>query len=102
MCMLCGALGIEQHWAEKDRDAPGRKRERRVRIRLLNRVLRHYGMDVKLWGRAYMLNRRGGTSQRADNLGALWLGVEQASGRRCDPLDPAFLSELSGEDPSPS
>ena len=101
MCMLCGALGVGRHWAEKDRDAPARRRERRIRIRMLNRVLRHYGMDAKLWGGGYMLSRKGGPSQRAENLGDLWLQAERASGRRCDPLDPDLLAALGGADATP-
>jgi hypothetical protein len=102
MCMLCGALGVGRHWAEKDRDAPALRRERRVRIRLLNRVLGHYGMAAKLWGSGYMLGRSGGASQRADNLGGVWLEAERASGRRCDPLDPALVAALGGGDAAPS
>lgn len=94
MCMLCGALGVGPHWAEKGRDAPALRRERRVRIRLLNRVLGHYGIDAKLWGGGYMVSRTAGTSERADNLGALWPVVERASGRSCDPLDPTLIAAL--------
>lgn len=95
MCMLCGALSMGRHWAEKDRDAPLRRRERRVRIRLLNRVLGHYGMNAKLWDRGYMLGLSAGPSIRAETLGNLWLEVERVSGRRCDPLDPVLIASLS-------
>ena len=94
MCMLCGALGMGHHWAEKERDAPALRRERRVRIRLLNRILGHYGANAKLWGRGYMLGRVAGTSERADNLGAVWPTVERMGGHRCDPLDPALIAAL--------
>ena len=91
-----------RHWAEKGRDAPSRRGERRVRIRLLNRVLQYYGMNAKLWGSGYMLGRNSGQSVRAENLGGLWREVEQLSGRRCDPLDPALIAALGGKGASPS
>ncbi len=92
--MLCGALGAGRHWAERDRDDPDRRRERRVRIRLLNRVLAFHGVDAKLWGRGYLLQRPGGTDERAETLGAVWSVVERMTGGRCDPLDPALLAAL--------
>lgn len=100
MCMLCGALGMGHHWAEKDRNAPGLRRERRVRIRLLKRVLRHYGMDAALWAGGYRLQPISGPCERADHLGAVWPVVERASGRRCDPLDSALIAALGGPTPS--
>jgi hypothetical protein len=94
MCVLCGALGGDRHWAEKGRDTPARWRERRVRIRLLNRVLGHSGGAARIRGRGYMLEAAGREPVRVENLGALWAEVERATGRRCDPLDPALLAGL--------
>lgn len=94
MCMLCGALGVGRHWAEKERDAPALRQERRVRIRLLNRLLRHYGMEARLSGRGYLMGPAGRPAVEAGNLGALWLVVERLRGRPADPLDPALLAAL--------
>ena len=93
MCMLCGALGMGRHWAEKGRDDPARRQERRLRIRLLNRILAHHGAEASLWGRGYLL-RRDGVAHRAENLGDLWIQVERAGGGRCDPLDPSLIAAL--------
>lgn len=94
MCMLCGALGVGRHWAEKDRDAPALRQERRLRIRLLNRLLRHYGMEARLSSRGYLVGPKGRPSVEAGNLGGLWMEVERMRGRPCDPLDPALLAAL--------
>lgn len=98
MCILCGALGFERYWAEKGRDAPLQRRERRIRIRLLNRVLCHYGVEAKLWGGGgYVVGKGTGPTQLVDNLSSLWVEVERASGKRCDPLDAALIQSLNVE-----
>ena len=94
--MLCGALGVGRHWAEKDRDAPARRRERRVRIRLLNRLLGHYGMEARLSARGYLVGPVGRPAVEAGNLGRLWIEVERLRGCQCDPLDPSLLAALDG------
>jgi hypothetical protein len=94
MCMLCGALGVGRHWAERDRDAPALRQERRVRMRLLNLILRGQGMEARLSGRGYLVGPIGRPAVEAGNLGSLWSEVERLRGQPCDPLDPALLAAL--------
>ncbi len=96
MCALCGGLIGGRHWADTGGDARSGQRERSARIRLLNRVLRHYEMEVRAWGSdGYLLTGKGMPSLLAENLPALWAKVEEARGARCTPLDRALLAELA-------
>ena len=98
MCALCGGLIGGRHWAETSGDARSRQSERRDRIRLLNRILRHYEMEVRAWGRdGYLLDGKGVPSLLAENLSALWAKVEEARGVRCTPLDRALLAEFAAQ-----
>lgn len=98
MCALCGGLIGGQHWADTGSDAGSRQSDRRNRIRLLNRVLCHYEMEVRAWGRdGYLLNGKDMPSLLAANLPALWAKVEEARGVRCTPLDRALLAELAAQ-----
>ena len=93
MCALCGGLIGGRHWADGGGDARALRRER---IRLLNRVLRHHGVEVRAWGSdGYLLSGKDMPSLLAENLAALWARVEEARGARCTPLDPALLAALS-------
>lgn len=90
MCALCGVL-LTSHWAERDSG----RRERVFRVRLLNRVLDHFGLELGDWsGRVYILRDRKGKSAVVDDLGSLWTAAEQLAGRPLDPLDPAFVAAL--------
>jgi hypothetical protein len=90
MCSLCGVL-LKTHWAERG----ARRRERTFRVRLVNRVLAHYGLELADWGgRVYVLRDRKGKSAVVDDLGALWAEAERLAERRLDPLDPALLAAL--------
>jgi hypothetical protein len=90
MCSLCGML-LQSHWAE---EGTGR-RGRIFRVRLVNRVLAHYGLELADWGgRVYVLRDRKGKSAVVDDLGGLWVEAERMAGRRLDPLDPALLATL--------
>ena len=96
MCALCGGLIGGRHWSDSGGDARSRQSERRDRIRFLNRVLGHYRMEVRAWGRdGYLLSGRDMPSLLAENLPALWAKVEEARGVRCTPLDPALLAALA-------
>lgn len=89
MCVLCGVL-LDEHWAEQD----GR-RARLFRGRLLNRVLRFYGLKLDDWsGRVWVLRDAKGHTAVVDNLGAVWAEAEKLAGRTLDPLDPALLEAL--------
>ena len=90
MCALCGIL-LQSHWAER---GTGR-RERVFRVRLVNRVLAHYGLELGDWsGRVYVLRDRKGKSAVVGDLGSLWTEAERLAGRPLDPLDPALVAAL--------
>lgn len=102
MCMLCGALVGGRHWADMGGAAEDRRRERRLRLRLLNRILGHHDMRLTVWGGdGYILAGGGLPSQLVSNLGDLWAGVERATGARCDPLDPDLIANLSADKARP-
>jgi hypothetical protein len=90
MCALCGVL-LASHWAEQ---GAGR-RERVFRVRLLNRVLAHFGLAIDDWGGAiYVVRDRKGQSAVVEDLGALWIVAERMAGGRLDPLDPGLVRAL--------
>jgi len=103
MCGLCGILGDATHWADPIR--PGepaasavaweRRRERRQRVAICNRILRHYGLSMTDWqGRQFILRGGTGASLIVNGVGDLWQKAERLAGRTLDPLDPAFLDAL--------
>ena len=90
MCALCSVL-LTTHWAERDSG----RRERVFRVRLLNRVLAHFGLELRDWGgRVYLLRDRKGRTAVVDDLGGLWAAAEELAGRPLDPLDPALVAAL--------
>ena len=90
MCALCGVL-LSDHWAEQD----GGRRQRAFRVRLLNRVLGHYGLRLDDWAwRSYVLRDRKGRSSVVGDLGGLWTSAALLAGRPLDPLDPELIRAL--------
>jgi hypothetical protein len=90
MCALCGVL-LNDHWAEQD----GGRRGRTFRVRLVNRVLDHYGLALGDWaGQVYTLRDRKGHAVVVDNLGVLWTEAASLAGRPLDPLDPELVRAL--------
>ena len=90
MCVLCGVL-LEEHWAERE----GGRRGRVFRARLVNKVLRFYGLRLDDWsGRVWTLRDQKGRSVVVENLGSLWLEAERLAGRKLDPLDPELAASL--------
>jgi hypothetical protein len=84
---------MTSHWAELD----SCRRERVLRVGILNRVLGHFGLELGDWsGRVYVLRDRKGKSAVVDDLGSLWIAAEQLAGRPLDPLDPALVAALRG------
>lgn len=66
-----------------------------LRVRLLNRVLAHFGLELGDWsGRVYLLRDRKGKTAVVGDLSGLWAAAEQLAGRPLDPLDPALLAAL--------
>jgi len=90
MCALCGAL-LSEHWAEQE----GGRRGRVFRVRLVNRVLAHFGLRLDDWsGRIYVLRDAKGRSAVVGDLGSLWTEAERFLGRPLDPLDPGLVRAL--------
>ena len=113
MCVLCGVVWTEEHWAEvggDDRpahpdgvvafevhaDRRGRRlRERGLRTRLVNAVLAGSGLQLQDWeGSSYVLRDRKGNAAVAPDLAAVWAEAERMLGRPVDPLDPDLLDAL--------
>lgn len=111
MCVLCGKDFVAQlHWSERHIEdkvrmsGPGsdpvayqrdRRRDRYHRVVLANKILGHYGLKVEDWGGSkYLLRDRKGRQELVQDLGSMWPVAEKLSGRRADPLDPAFLESL--------
>jgi hypothetical protein len=91
MCALCGVL-VKSHWAE---EGSGR-RGRAPRVRLLNRVLDHFGLQLTDWaGRVYVVRDRKGRATVVDDVGMVWTAAEELLGRKLDPLEPELLAALS-------
>ena len=107
MCSLCGVLGGQEHWTDAVSNAsvfPGRQlhqnrlQERQHRVRLVNRILSHYGLSLSDWGgTAFVLSSHTGRTAIVDNLTQMWAAAEELLGRPCDPLDPALVSALQEE-----
>jgi hypothetical protein len=90
MCSLCGVL-LNESWAEQGGD----RRARALRLRIMNRVLAHFGLRLDEWaGRVYVLGDRTGRTAVVDDLSAIWREAERLIGRPLDPLDPDFLAAL--------
>jgi hypothetical protein len=104
MCALCGMLGGKAHWSDSA-SAPGafagrtelqtRAGERQARVRILNAVVKYYGVAVKDWsGTAYLLTGATGRTAIVNTLGEFWSAAERISGRTFDPLDETYLASL--------
>jgi hypothetical protein len=104
VCALCGVFGGKGHWSDStsapdvfaSRTEPQtRLRERQTRTRLINVILKHYGVTVKDWsGSSYLLTTLTGRTAIVDTVGELWAAAERLSGRTVDPLDDAYLATL--------
>jgi hypothetical protein len=105
MCVLCGQLITDLHWSESRFDAAAtvtaaaetdRRRQRFLRVRLVDRVLRHYGLRcADDWSAtSYVLSNGKGASELVRHLGELWPAAERLAERPVDPLDAALLEAL--------
>lgn len=105
MCSLCGILAGRGHWADSSTNPEvfaGReqthtfRRERQDRLRLINPVLKYFGLTLGDWAASsYVLRSHTGRTVLVENLSALWAAAEELSGRPCDPLDPLLLDALT-------
>ena len=113
MCVLCGAIWTEQHWAEVAADersdaADGavafevhvdrrgqRLRDRARRAQLISAILAGYGLQFQDWeGSSYIVRDAKGNSAIAPDLAALLPATEQILGAPLDPLASAFLDRV--------
>jgi hypothetical protein len=113
MCVLCGAVWTEEHWAEVEADerpdSPDgtialevhverrgqRLRDRARRASLVSAIFAGYGLQFQDWeGSSYILRDAKGNSALAPDLASLWPAAELIVGSPLDPLAPAFLDRL--------
>jgi hypothetical protein len=79
-------------------DAASRHRERMNRVAAVNRVLKHYRMDLADWqGSVLVLSTAAVKTEIVDNLVHLWMAAERLLGRPCDPLDPDLIAVMERE-----
>ncbi|MDX3929710.1 MAG: hypothetical protein QHC90_28430 [Shinella sp.] len=107
MCSLCGVLGGNEHWADavarpgvytRNLEPIDRRRERANRVRVANRVLAFYGLQLSDWqGASFVLSTRTGKSEIIEDLGHLWPAAERLCGRPCDPLNPEIVTRMEAE-----
>lgn len=114
MCILCGELVSSFHWSDisfgSDMNLAGqkstisvnensreRKRARLKRVKLLNEILRFYGLKIDDWqGSKFVLCDKKGQSVIVNDLGDLWDKAKDLAKREIDALDSnlfAFLGE---------
>ena len=99
MCGLCGILGAGEHWTDRPGERAAQRRERLERVRLVNAVLRHYGLRIEDWqGSVFLLTSRTGRTEIVDSLGALWPVAARLAGRRLDPLDETLVAALERQE----
>lgn len=107
MCILCGELIMQDHWTDKRISSDNeptitvgetqgiRRRNRLHRVRLANKILPHYGLNLTEWnGSKFILKNKKGKIETVHDLGALWPAVEKINNCPIDPLDPALLEKI--------
>jgi hypothetical protein len=107
VCVLCGESVLQVHWTDRKKYNNGntstrsvdhhqsRFRERMHRIRLANRILGYYGLQIEDWyGSKYVLRDKKGRSELVQDLGSLWVTAAKLTSRPLDPLDPKFLQNV--------
>lgn len=109
MCVLCGGYVMQVHWTDKKTDNQqnnltvgagqnqrSRLRERHSRIRLANKILSYYGIQLSDWtGSKYILKDKKGRTEIVQDLGSLWPVAEKMAGRSIDPLNPSLIEALT-------
>ena len=112
MCILCGELVSSFHWSDMNlvgqkatisvnENARERKRARLKRVKLLNEILRFYGLKIADWqGSKFVLSDKKGQSLIVNDLGDLWDKARDLAKRDIDALDNkllAFLGESNAD-----
>jgi len=109
MCAFCTMFAGGPHWTEAGTDsgrssaAPvGNARfvDRAYRLKLVNRILRHYGCKADDWaGGQYLVHSSRGRTEVVEQLPQIWMTVEAIAAKPIDPLDPQLLSVLADAGP---
>ena len=102
MCVLCGDLAGDLHWAERGVggagvDAEAQRRQARFRrARVVNRVLEPYllSMHEDLSGTRYVVADRKGAQEVVRDLGELWPAADRLARTKLDPLDSRLIGRL--------
>ena len=100
MCVLCGDLVGEVHWAERAPDSSGDEAQRRQarfkRARIVNRVLAPYqlSMHEDLSATRYVVGDRKGAQEVVRDLEELWGAADRLARVPVDPLDDRLISAL--------
>ena len=104
MCALCGVLGGRGHWTDSAaapeafaarQQLHTSARERQQRTRLVNKILRHYGLHLGDWsGGGHLLRGRTGRTAIVKNLSEMWAATENLTRSDFDPLEEGLLRSL--------
>jgi len=95
MCANCGYPAAPGHWTDAGASDPGeRMRARFRRARLLNTILRPYGLTAHDGGLipGVQIATLSGRHEIARDLAEVWVAAERFAGAPVDPLDPRFVS----------
>jgi hypothetical protein len=95
MCANCGYPSAPGHWADAGAVDPGeRMRARFRRARVLNAILRPYGLTAHDGGLipGVQIATLSGSQAIAHDLTEVWVAAERLAGVPVDPLDARFLS----------
>ena len=98
MCSACGFPTKPGHWTDAGADATGDKLQLKFRrARILNAILKGYGLTVHDDGRVPGIQLRSLTGRTVIvlDLEAVWFEAEAQSGAALDPLDPRFLEAVA-------
>jgi hypothetical protein len=101
MCASCGYPAAPGHWTDAGVADPGeRMRARFRRARVLNAVLRAYGLTAHDGGLipGIQIATLSGAQAIVDDLAGVWVAAERLAGVPVDPLDARFLG-AGGEAP---
>lgn len=101
MCVLCYEFGSDQHWTDTLPDGKGgidhSLRDRYRRVRILQTLLRPYGVEVTYpgTGQHLLLSNAKGASDVASTLPEVWERAELLAGHDIDVLDESLLDRLA-------
>ncbi len=107
MCILCGELTSNFHWSDvkfKDENAlvivgslaKERIQARLKRVKVLNIILKFYGLSLKEWqGSKFILSNAKGANELVNDLGDLWEKALKLSTKPLDALDEKLLNFLN-------